>query len=184
MLSRHLVIYTSEIWLHELLRYFYIQMVNFVTPHRRFSTYDVLFLSFGVHILRNSLQSHYCRLTFWLSNCVVLRAILCEAFAEDQLPVSASSLVERNGAGKRNQKISELKWKVSFSDKQAYRSAVDGSFEDLEDSHAFMSALEKVESWIFSRIVESVWWQVLCIFHFLSVLLILLLLFLERGDQF
>ncbi|KMT17460.1 hypothetical protein BVRB_2g037980 [Beta vulgaris subsp. vulgaris] len=115
----------------------------------------------GLIVVAKACGNDVPRLTFWLSNCVVLRAILCEAFAEDQLPVSASSLVERNGAGKRNQKISELKWKVSFSDKQAYRSAVDGSFEDLEDSHAFMSALEKVESWIFSRIVESVWWQTL-----------------------
>ena len=29
-----------------------------------------------------------------------------------------------------------------------------------EDSQTFLFALEKIEAWIFSRIVESVWWQV------------------------
>lgn len=42
-----------------------------------------------------------------------------------------------------------------------------------ENPLAFTVALERVESWIFSRIVESVWWQVKI---FLIVLLQLLLL--------
>lgn len=29
-----------------------------------------------------------------------------------------------------------------------------------DDPKTFLIALEKVEAWIFSRIVESVWWQV------------------------
>lgn len=29
-----------------------------------------------------------------------------------------------------------------------------------QDPETFLVALEKVEAWIFSRIVESVWWQV------------------------
>lgn len=32
--------------------------------------------------------------------------------------------------------------------------------DDKEDVSAFIIALEKVESWLFSRIVESLWWQV------------------------
>lgn len=31
---------------------------------------------------------------------------------------------------------------------------------DWQDTGTFVGALEKIESWIFSRIVESVWWQV------------------------
>lgn len=42
-----------------------------------------------------------------------------------------------------------------------------------ENPLAFTVALERVESWIFSRIVESVWWQVKL---FLTVMLQLLLL--------
>ncbi|KAK1382932.1 hypothetical protein POM88_020667 [Heracleum sosnowskyi] len=34
-------------------------------------------------------------------------------------------------------------------------------FDDWEDPVTFTKALEKVEAWIFSRIVESVWWQTL-----------------------
>lgn len=33
-------------------------------------------------------------------------------------------------------------------------------FHRWEDPETFLVALEKVEAWIFSRIVESVWWQV------------------------
>lgn len=127
--------------------------------------------SFGDHFIRftfpyflgNSLYTLYCRLTFWLSNCVVLRAIVSEAFAEDKLPVSASSSAERNRVGKGvNQKSSILKWKLS-SDTQANKNSIKGSFQDFDDLHTFVSALQKVESWIFSRIVESIWWQVLCL---------------------
>lgn len=33
-------------------------------------------------------------------------------------------------------------------------------FHNWLDPETFLVALEKVEAWIFSRIVESVWWQV------------------------
>lgn len=33
--------------------------------------------------------------------------------------------------------------------------------DDWEDPVTFTTALEKIEAWIFSRIVESVWWQVI-----------------------
>lgn len=32
--------------------------------------------------------------------------------------------------------------------------------DDWHDPQTFIVALEKVEAWIFSRIVESIWWQV------------------------
>lgn len=32
--------------------------------------------------------------------------------------------------------------------------------DDWRDPQTFIVALEKVEGWIFSRIIESVWWQV------------------------
>ncbi|KAJ0753401.1 putative NT-type C2 domain, nucleoporin [Helianthus annuus] len=58
------------------------------------------------------------RLTFWMSNCVVLRAIIYVTFEQEH--------------------------KANSSSKQRG-----------------IKALEKVESWIFSRIIESVWWQTL-----------------------
>ncbi|XP_057521098.1 uncharacterized protein LOC130801299 [Amaranthus tricolor] len=115
----------------------------------------------GLIIVAKACGNDVPRLTFWLSNCVVLRAIVSEAFTEEQLPVSASSSTERTRVGKGvNQKSSVLKWKLS-SDTQANKNSIKGSFQDFDDPHAFVSALQKVESWIFSRIVESIWWQTL-----------------------
>ncbi|VVB01974.1 unnamed protein product [Arabis nemorensis] len=63
------------------------------------------------------------RLTFWLSNSIVLRAMLSRSME---------------------------KLNIGF-DKA-------GS-DEWEDPRAFIAALEKFESWIFSRVVKSVWWQ-------------------------
>ncbi|CAH2046983.1 unnamed protein product [Thlaspi arvense] len=63
------------------------------------------------------------RLTFWLSNSIVLRAILSRGLEKLNLV-----------------------------------STKPGS-DEWEDPRAFLAALEKFESWIFSRVVKSVWWQ-------------------------
>lgn len=42
-------------------------------------------------------------------------------------------------------------------------------FDGWEDPVTFTTALEKVEAWIFSRIVESVWWQVIFLFDLLML---------------
>lgn len=116
----------------------------------------------GLIVVAKACGNDVPRLTFWLSNCVVLRVIISEAFADEQLPLSASSSAEILRVGKGlNQKSSTLKWKVSSSDKQPNQIAFNEKFQDWDDPHAFISAIEKVESWIFSRIVESVWWQTL-----------------------
>lgn len=90
------------------------------------------------------------RLTFWLSNAVVLRAIITQAHAE------------RDGGGKRRtKKSSPLKWKESSPSKKENRTLSCETFDDWEDIKTFTSALERIECWIFSRIIESVWWQTL-----------------------
>lgn len=71
------------------------------------------------------------RLTFWLSNCVVLRAIIYNTFEQEHV---TKNIMNRKKESSRNE------W---------------------ENPCKFTSALEKVESWIFSRIIESVWWQTL-----------------------
>ncbi|GFP95859.1 hypothetical protein PHJA_001730100 [Phtheirospermum japonicum] len=70
-------------------------------------------------------------LTFWLSNAIMLRSIVSQTAAE---------LPDFNGT--RQQKS---------------KSIVES--DDCEDVLTFIMAIEKVESWLFSRIAESVWWQ-------------------------
>ncbi|KAL5537325.1 hypothetical protein UlMin_043687 [Ulmus minor] len=81
------------------------------------------------------------RLTFWLSNSIVLRAILSQTVGKQQLP--AGQQVNYNGlVPPREKKNDNIE-----------------SFDGWGDPLSFMIALEKFEAWIFSRIVESVWWQ-------------------------
>lgn len=59
---------------------------------------------------------------------------------------------------KNGGKPTAVQCRNSYGSKQVkkYMQCVD----DWQETGTFMAALEKVESWIFSRIVESVWWQV------------------------
>ncbi|KAJ8747277.1 hypothetical protein K2173_013103 [Erythroxylum novogranatense] len=78
------------------------------------------------------------RLTFWLSNSIVIRAIVSQtAESRDGKAWHESSTYEDP---KTNGKESCDEW---------------------EKSQTFIMALEKFEAWIFSRIVESIWWQTL-----------------------
>lgn len=102
------------------------------------------------------------RLTYWLSNCIVLRTIISQVTGESESPMSAGPSIDRNGAGKiKNNVSSPIKWKAPSSGKKEGLKLLNGSFGDCENPQTFMSTLEKIESWIFSRIVESIWWQVI-----------------------
>ncbi|XP_078434764.1 EEIG1/EHBP1 protein amino-terminal domain protein [Wolffia australiana] len=76
------------------------------------------------------------RLTFWLSNAVALRA----AVAEGVDPLRSKS----NG-----KEPSPLRWE-SLTREEG---------ESWEEPSSFVAVLEKIEAWIFSRVVESLWWQ-------------------------
>ncbi|XP_073019097.1 uncharacterized protein [Primulina eburnea] len=97
------------------------------------------------------------RLTFWLSNSIVLRVIMSKSLGASQLPVSIRPVTETLGDRNGKKKTSPLKWD-SFPIK-GMRSAAEGSVGDWENPLSFAAALEKVEMWIFSRIIESIWWQ-------------------------
>lgn len=100
------------------------------------------------------------RLTFWLSNTVVLREIISQAFGGSRHSSPVTRLPESNGNGKRREmKSTTLKWKGSPGSRQinGFMPLVD----DWQETGTFIAALEKVESWVFSRVVESVWWQVM-----------------------
>ncbi|KAF7801680.1 uncharacterized protein G2W53_040791 [Senna tora] len=92
------------------------------------------------------------RLTFWLSNAIVLRTIICQTTKDMVPPVSVGS----NG-----NLTPSLRWKGSSPRKNEYAAAEYKCFDNWDDPYVFMSALEKIEAWIFSRIVESIWWQTL-----------------------
>ncbi|PSS30332.1 Myosin-H heavy chain like [Actinidia chinensis var. chinensis] len=97
------------------------------------------------------------RLAFWLSNTVVMRAIISQASAKQQLQ---RSVVKPGGGEGNHKKSSPLKWKEPSPSKET-KGALCESFEDWDDPHTFTSALERIEAWIFSRIIESLWWQTL-----------------------
>ncbi|XP_076881110.1 uncharacterized protein LOC143529144 [Bidens hawaiensis] len=71
----------------------------------------------GLILAAKACGNDVARLTFWLSNCVVLRAIIHKTIEKDS--------------------------------------------NDGDGTCVIISNLEKVESWMFSRIVESIWWQIL-----------------------
>lgn len=96
------------------------------------------------------------RLTFWLSNSVLLRAIVSKAIGGMQFSDGPSTNNgDKKGVGKRF----TPKRQESISENE--KNNVIGESDDWENLQTFIVALEKLEAWIFSRIVESVWWQTL-----------------------
>ncbi|TKY62580.1 hypothetical protein E2542_SST12438 [Spatholobus suberectus] len=114
----------------------------------------------GLILVAKSCGNDVSRLTFWLSNTIVLREIISQAFGNSCQASPLKRLAESNGAGKRNDgKSMALKWKGSSNGKPG--NGFMPLIEDWQETGTFTFALERVESWIFSRIVESVWWQAL-----------------------
>ncbi|KAF8018462.1 hypothetical protein BT93_H3372 [Corymbia citriodora subsp. variegata] len=86
------------------------------------------------------------RLTFWLSNAIMLRAVIT---------LAAGKLLGEECVGNKVNKETSVGSSVHGIDSDDV-----SEYADVwENPLAFTVALERVESWIFSRIVESVWWQ-------------------------
>ncbi|XP_042496205.1 uncharacterized protein LOC122075300 [Macadamia integrifolia] len=98
----------------------------------------------GLVLIAKSCGNDVPRLSFWLSNTIVLREIISQAFGN-------------RSAGKPL----SLKWMGSSGSKQVKKLDFIQLLDDWQETSTFTAALEKVECWIFSRIVESVWWQAL-----------------------
>ncbi|KAK7285544.1 hypothetical protein RJT34_20319 [Clitoria ternatea] len=114
----------------------------------------------GIILVAKSCGNDVSRLTFWLSNTIVLRDIILQAFGNSYQASPLKRLAESNGGRKGNDgKPTALKWKGSSNGKPG--NGFMQHFEDWQETGTLTSALERVESWIFSRIVESVWWQAL-----------------------
>ncbi|KAI3716953.1 hypothetical protein L1987_68203 [Smallanthus sonchifolius] len=84
----------------------------------------------GLILVAKSCGNDVARLTFWLSNSVVLRAIIHKTIEKD-LCLNES------------------------------RRSLHTASNEWDDARLVISDLEKVESWMFSHIVESIWWQTL-----------------------
>ncbi|KAK4423935.1 hypothetical protein Salat_1976400 [Sesamum alatum] len=108
----------------------------------------------GLVLVSKSCGNDVPRLTFWLSNVIMLRAIVSQIAAE--LPNRPES--KNNGIGPELTGRLPHKW-ADFSHVEGQQSKSNEESEDWEDVWTFILALENVESWLFSRIVESVWWQ-------------------------
>lgn len=114
----------------------------------------------GLVLIAKSCGNDVPRLTFWLSNTIVLREIISQAFGSSRHSSPLTRFAESNGGSKKTEgKSITLKWKGSSGHKQVngFMQLVD----DWQETGTYTAALEKVESWIFSRLVESVWWQAL-----------------------
>ncbi|KAL9254361.1 hypothetical protein AKJ16_DCAP05596 [Drosera capensis] len=115
----------------------------------------------GLILVARTCGNDVSRLSFWLSNTVALRDFIAQAFGISSQP-NATRVSSLNGGGKTIEGYSSsLKFKSRAGSKQAGKKGVIQLAEDWQETSTFISALERVESWIFSRIVESVWWQAL-----------------------
>ncbi|XP_043693638.1 uncharacterized protein LOC122644101 isoform X2 [Telopea speciosissima] len=114
----------------------------------------------GLVLIAKSCGNDVPRLAFWLSNAIVLREIISQAFGN--LHHSVPRVIELNGVSKISEsKPSSLKWKGISGSKQVKKLGFIQLVDDWQETTTFTAALEKVECWIFSRIIESVWWQTL-----------------------
>ncbi|KAJ7234488.1 hypothetical protein O6H91_Y450400 [Diphasiastrum complanatum] len=129
----------------------------------------------GLVLVARACGNDVTRLSFWLSNVVVLREMISQAFEiSPASPVSPILNVEKS-----NKSASVLSKSISNA-KSSITERMHGSQEalsghggtgnnkipvgpsiDWRERNTFVVALEHVEGWIFGRIIESVWWQAL-----------------------
>jgi len=100
-------------------------------------------------------------LTFWLSNTVVVREIIAQTFGVSRVnPMMMTMTMNMNGGAKNlDGKPMTMLWRNSSNGKKAKLAAMQMP-DDWQETSTFLASLEKIESWIFSRIVDTVWWQV------------------------
>ncbi|GJN03926.1 hypothetical protein PR202_ga21425 [Eleusine coracana subsp. coracana] len=93
------------------------------------------------------------------SSC--LREIIAQTFGISRQSTSTMASLNMNGNTKKfdGKSVTMLR-KNSFSSKQDKLTAMQMP-DDWQETSTLLAALEKIESWIFSRIVETLWWQVM-----------------------
>ncbi|RCV31759.1 hypothetical protein SEVIR_6G211200v4 [Setaria viridis] len=114
----------------------------------------------GLVLVAKSSSNDASRLTFWLSNTVVLREIIAQTFGISCVTPTTATMSMDGGAKKLDGKPMTMLWRNSSNGKQAKLAAMQMP-DDWQETSTLLASLEKIESWIFSRIVDTVWWQAL-----------------------
>lgn len=63
-------------------------------------------------------------------------------------------------AYKNDAKSLSMKWNTTYGSKNSKKYGVFQFAHDWQETDTYIDSLMKIESWIFSRIVDSVWWKV------------------------
>ncbi|KAK9104182.1 hypothetical protein Scep_021026 [Stephania cephalantha] len=112
----------------------------------------------GLVVVAKACGKDVSRLTFWLSNSVALRVIVSQDIENRQPTVFDPSDIQTNDGGKVNAKRSfQVKNDKSYPSKKENNFDFTDKLNELENPGNFITAVEKIEAWIFSRIVESAW---------------------------
>ncbi|KAJ7522761.1 hypothetical protein O6H91_18G025500 [Diphasiastrum complanatum] len=123
----------------------------------------------GLVLVARACGNDVTRLSFWLSNVVVLREMILQAFElspaspkSPELKAAKSDNVLHKNDANANSPITERKHGLQES-QSGYGGAAEkkNPLADWREANTFVVALERVEGWIFGRIIESVWWQAL-----------------------
>ncbi|MBA0772821.1 hypothetical protein Gotri_008138 [Gossypium trilobum] len=129
---------------------FYIHACRTSNPDKRASAASAASAAVtGLVLVSKACGNDVPRLTFWLSNSIVLRAIVSNAIGGIQL--YSGPCLNSSSEGMVLEDNSHLQEECNSTE----------SFEEWVDPQTFLLALEKFETWIFSKIIESVWWQVM-----------------------
>ncbi|KAM3286162.1 hypothetical protein P3S67_024961 [Capsicum chacoense] len=115
----------------------------------------------GLALVSKACGSDVPRLTFWLSNSIMLRAIISQAAAaglqfNEEAPAEAT--VNR---GKSALEKIYMQQSIKYISNQGNKNYLVKQSYNWEDIESFTQALEKLEGWIFSKITKSLWWQTL-----------------------
>ncbi|RLN04960.1 uncharacterized protein C2845_PM13G21950 [Panicum miliaceum] len=114
----------------------------------------------GLVLVAKSSSNDASRLTFWLSNTVVVREIIAQTFGVSHVNPTMTTMNMNGGAKKLDGKPMTMLWRNGSNGKQAKLAEMQMP-DDWQETSTFLASLEKIESWIFSRIVDTVWWQAL-----------------------
>ncbi|CAN4079729.1 unnamed protein product [Withania somnifera] len=114
----------------------------------------------GLALVSKACGSDVPRLTFWLSNSIMLRAIISQAAAGLQFNEGAPIEATVNRGKSALEKI-YMQQSIKYIANQANKHYLVKQSYNWEDVESFTQALEKLEGWIFSKITKSLWWQAL-----------------------
>ncbi|XP_016464063.1 uncharacterized protein LOC107787060 isoform X2 [Nicotiana tabacum] len=114
----------------------------------------------GLALVSKACGSDVPRLTFWLSNSIMLRAIISQAAAGVQFNEGAPTETTGNRGRSALEKI-YMQQSIKSIASQGNKSHLVKQYYNWEDIESFTQALEKLEAWIFSKITKSLWWQTL-----------------------